>query len=326
MNTNICCEKVMQDEKGGGHVKEKKIHSLNMKSSITSMERELSQKSPVKKPTLTKRKTCFQKPRRKTHGQVKKYPEIQDDLNMDNNNEETDGVQESIFSENNIPPSSIVTEIVNNVNNVLLKNASGDKESKYLFDFGFKNIKDDMKTLIKQCVNKEDTIISLEGRLKDTEQNYSDLKKRCHHLEQKNEKMSKSLDETTKTLENTLQELTAANAFAEKAKQLKKSENNNMSNLEKRIGHLIAENEKLKSQVNTLDIGSKNDLLINEKKMEELVESNKLLTRQKAELREVVIKQMQLASNLRRQVLHLKAGLAQKFTEEGAMKIIEEFY
>ncbi|GIY00405.1 hypothetical protein CEXT_244061 [Caerostris extrusa] len=188
MDTKICCEKVMQDEKDDEHAKEKNKNSLNRKSANTLTERELSQKSPVKKPTLTKKKTCFQKSRRKTYGQVKKYPEIQDDLKMDKNNEEIDDGQESKFSENNMPPPAIVTEIVNNVNNVLLKNASGDKESKYLFDFGFKNIKDEMKTLIKQCVSKEDTIISLEGRLKDTEQSHSDLKKRCLQLEQKNEK------------------------------------------------------------------------------------------------------------------------------------------
>ncbi|GFU23533.1 uncharacterized protein NPIL_665651 [Nephila pilipes] len=283
-----------------------------------------SDKGSAKAKVYTK-KASLQRQRKKTplHDKAKKSLEL-DGKSSVSSISITKTMDRKLQSSENLRPLSL--SIVNEIFDTVLNNASGDKDPNYLLESGLGCIKEEMKTLIRQCVENEDTLISLEKRLKETEQSYAESKKKCLRLEQKNDKLLKSLDDLSKNYERIVHELTAANTFNTQLKQVKKKDDSIIADLEKRLSQTSEQKDKLKSKLEDVSFGGKNAQITSQKEIEELTESNKLLARQKSELREVVIKQMQLTTNLRRQLLHVKAGIAQNFTEQEIMKVIEEFY
>ncbi|GFY52437.1 hypothetical protein TNIN_443131 [Trichonephila inaurata madagascariensis] len=140
-----------------------------------------------------------------------------------------------------------------------------------------------MKTLIRQCIDKDDALILIEKRLKETEKNYNESNKKCLLLEQKNEKLVKNLDDITKKYENTVQELTAANTSITELKQVKKKDDSIISDLEKRLSQTVEQKTKLKSKLDAANLDDKSAKISSQKEIEELTESNKLLGRQKSE-------------------------------------------
>ncbi|GBL99118.1 hypothetical protein AVEN_64113-1 [Araneus ventricosus] len=299
-----------------------KFNKINLNDlNITGGKGMPSHGNVVKRNNNAKEKLCAAKVN-KVNFQLKfKKPDVLKNNSIKNDYKETNSTEKQL-SIQNTAASSLTNIVLQSPSSI----ASGDTQSKHLLDYGFKHLKEEMKALIQQCAEKEDTIESLEKLLRETEQSHSDMKKKCLHLEQKKEKLSKNLEEITKKHDKAEQDLSAANSFIAEAKQTKKIADNTISDLEKRLGQTLAQKERLKSKLDAMNLGGKNAQMSSQKQIEELTETNKLLSRQKSELREVVIKQMQLVNNLKRQLLHLKAGMAQNYTEQEVMKVVDEFY
>ncbi|GFT72921.1 uncharacterized protein TNCV_1976421 [Trichonephila clavipes] len=300
-----------------------KKKDLDSKSADNLVNGILSDKGTMKTKFYTKKKSS-QRQRKKTplQDKTKISLELAGEISTSNENVKTIDRKLPPNENSRIPSPSIVKQIFDTA----LNKASGDKNTSSILDSGFKYIKEEMKTLIRQCIDKDDALISIEKRLKETEKNYNESNKKCLLLEQKNEKLVKNLDDITKKYEGTVQELTAANTSIAELKQVKKKDDSIISDLEKRLSQTAEQKSKLKSKLDTTNLDDKSAKISSQKEIEELTEANKLLGSQKSELREVVIKQMQLVANLRRQLMHLKAGIAQSFAKQEVLKAVEEFY
>ncbi|GFQ99742.1 uncharacterized protein TNCT_176621 [Trichonephila clavata] len=301
-----------------------KKKDLDSKSADNLVNGILSDKGTTKTKFYTKKKSS-QRQRKKTplQDKSKKSLELEGESSASSNeNVKMLDRKLPLYENSRISSPSIVNQIFDTA----LNKASGDKDTSSILDSGFKYIKEEMKTLIRQCIDKDDALIVMEKRLKETEKNYTESNKKCLVLEQKNEKLVKNLDDITKKYEDTVQELAGANTSIAELKQVKKKDDSIIADLEKRLSQTTEHNCKLKSKLDAANLDDKSAKISSQKEIEELTESNKLLGRQKSELREVVIKQMQLVANLRRQLMHLKAGIAQSFAKQEVLKAVEEFY
>lgn len=201
-----------------------------------------------------------------------------------------------------------------------------DSRSKMVVDPQLRVLKEELTTLLKQAVIKEDAIVSLEKRLADSEKCRFEIQKKCSNLEQANEKLKKSLSDATEKFDCIQQELNAAKSLIEDTKKTKKAVVAAKSDLEKQLAQISLQREKLKSELQETTKSYSELQAIHKKETENRRDGVKIAAKQKKELVEVVMKQMQLVNNLKRQILHLKAGIAQHFTEKEVMKASENTF
>ncbi|XP_035229145.1 testis-expressed protein 9-like [Stegodyphus dumicola] len=186
-----------------------------------------------------------------------------------------------------------------------------------------KNLKEEIAKLVQELVIKEDTILSLQERLKEVETSHTELQ--CKNaLNEKNiTKLQKTLEDKTKHCEIKSQELTSAKLEVENLTQRHKSISVANSNLEKKLTEKLACNEKLKKELNQCKENEKTQQECAQRKIEDLISENKNLQKQSTDLHNVIKKQMQLINNLKRQKMHSEAAIALKITEEEFMKALD---
>lgn len=214
----------------------------------------------------------------------------------------------------------------NNILESIMSNTVEDSMYKMVVDPQLKVLKEEFTTLLKQAVIKEDTIISLEKRLADSEKCRIEIQKKCSNLENANEKLKKSLSDTTEKCYSIQQELNAANSLIEDTKKTKKAMVAAKSDLEKQLAQISLQGDKLKSELQGMTKSYSELQVTHKKETEDRKDGTKIASAQEKELVEVVMKQMKLVNNLKRQILHLKAGIAQHFTEKEVMKASENTF
>ncbi|GFU57417.1 testis-expressed protein 9 [Nephila pilipes] len=186
-----------------------------------------------------------------------------------------------------------------------------------------RSLKEELETLIRECVDKDEMIILLEQRLKDTEIDRAKLQRENANKEQQIEKLQKSLDETKDKCDRIKKELSFVNKETDILKQGQRQAASIKSSLETKLSRSLEENERLKTELRQAKQTSKEAQENYQRKMEELSTENRRIDKQNAELHNAIKKQMQLINNLKRQKMHVEAATAVQFSEEEFMKALD---
>ncbi|GIY90251.1 testis-expressed protein 9 [Caerostris extrusa] len=166
-----------------------------------------------------------------------------------------------------------------------------------------RSLKEELETLIRECVDKDEMIILLEQRLKDTEIDRSKLQRENSNKEQ--------------------QETDILKQGQRQAASMK-------SSLETKLSRSLEENERFKTELRQAKQSSKEAQENYQRKMEELSTENRRIDKQNAELHNAIKKQMQLINNLKTTKvmkfnlqMHVEAATAVQFSEEEFMKALD---
>ncbi|XP_054721587.1 testis-expressed protein 9-like [Uloborus diversus] len=186
-----------------------------------------------------------------------------------------------------------------------------------------RSLKEELETLIRECVDKDEMIILLEQRLKDTEIDRTKLQRDNSNKEQQIEKLQKALDETKDKCDRMKKELSFVNKETDILKQGQRQAASIKSNLETKLARSLEENERIKGDLRQAKQNSKEAQENYQRKMEELTTENRRIDKQNSELHNAIKKQMQLINNLKRQKMHVEAATAVQFSEEEFMKALD---
>lgn len=221
--------------------------------------------------------------------------------------------------------SSVLSNDDKSLNSILTATSS-DRKYKLLVDPQLKILKEEVTTLIKQCIAKEDAIISFEKRLANSEKFRSELQKKCSTLEQEKEKLKKLLEETTDKYNSVQLELYAVKSSMDEDKKSKKVELATKSDMAKELAQISAQKDKLKTELQDLKNTLEDSQANHKKVVQDLKSEYKVAIKQKEELIDVLKKQMRLANNLKRQLLHFKAAISQSYVEKEVLKAAENSF
>ncbi|KAG8197975.1 hypothetical protein JTE90_029370 [Oedothorax gibbosus] len=210
--------------------------------------------------------------------------------------------------------------------NSVLNAAPKDPKYKLLVDPQLKSLKDEVTTLIKQCIAKEDAIISFEKRLANSEKFRSELQKKCSTLEHEKEKLKKLLEEATDKYNSVQLELYAAKSSMDEDKKSRKVEMATKSDMAKQLAQISAQRDKLKTELQDLKNTLEDSQANHKKVVQDLKSEYKVAIKQKEELIDVLKKQMRLANNLKRQLMHFKAAISQSYVEKEVLKAAENSF
>ncbi|KAG8179508.1 hypothetical protein JTE90_005257 [Oedothorax gibbosus] len=186
-----------------------------------------------------------------------------------------------------------------------------------------RSLKEELETLIRECVDKDEMILLLEQRLKDTEIDRSKLQREGSNKDQQIEKLQKALDESKDKCDRMKKELSFVNKETDILKQGQRQAATVKSSLETKLTRSIEENERTKTEMRQLKQTGKEAQENYQRKMEELSTENRRIDKQNAELHNAIKKQMQLINNLKRQKMHVEAATAVQFSEEEFMKALD---
>ncbi|XP_015928613.1 testis-expressed protein 9 isoform X2 [Parasteatoda tepidariorum] len=186
-----------------------------------------------------------------------------------------------------------------------------------------RSLKEELETLIRECVDKDEMILLLEQRLKETEIDRTKLQRENSNKEQQIEKLQKTLDETKEKCDRIKKELSFVNKETDILKQGQRQAASLKSSLEAKLTRASEENERNKNEIRQLKQANKEAQENYQRKMEELSTENRRIDKQNSELHNAIKKQMQLINNLKRQKMHVEAATAVQFSEDEFMKALD---
>ncbi|XP_071037809.1 testis-expressed protein 9-like [Parasteatoda tepidariorum] len=188
-----------------------------------------------------------------------------------------------------------------------------------------RRLKEEVHSLNSQSSEKDKIIEGLKKELKEVEVRKAELKRENLQCLQKIDKLEKSLKENSSKVGQTAEELNASSSLIENLKERNKKLTSTKMFLEKEVSKNSSLFEKVNDELQEL---KKNFSDLQEIHQSKVKETHVEMQNKNKEIKELCIavrKQMQLIHNLKRQIIHIKVGIAKEFTEKEVMKAIDKW-
>ncbi|XP_050396349.1 testis-expressed protein 9 isoform X2 [Patella vulgata] len=184
-------------------------------------------------------------------------------------------------------------------------------------------MQEELDRLSRECSKKEEENQQVVSRSKETEEEKNRLHRTVASQQTQIDKYKK-IAEDAKSVSDSLQnQLSALRKENEQMKRTQKQHTANQSATEVRLNRALEEIERYKEQLLKAKSSSKDVTDQEKKKVEQLMNENRLLQKQKNELMTGFKKQLKLIDVLKRQKMHIEAAKMLQFSEEEFVKALE---
>ncbi|KAJ3408865.1 Golgin sub A member 2 [Chytriomyces hyalinus] len=177
-------------------------------------------------------------------------------------------------------------------------------------------VQEEMEKIVKNQGIKDSAIAMLEEKLKFFDEERSKISKKMQTLQSQIEKVTKANVDLKAKNETLEAERGSLKKELDAISKSQKTVESDVNSKDLRLNRALEEVDKLKQALGKTNSDSKDKMETLKKNQHDLLNENKKLVKQKAELLGIFKKQNLLIDNLKRQKLHLEAAALLDFSEE----------
>ncbi|KAJ3251923.1 Golgin sub A member 2 [Chytriomyces hyalinus] len=177
-------------------------------------------------------------------------------------------------------------------------------------------VQEEMEKIVKNQGIKDSAIAMLEEKLKFFDEERSKISKKMQTLQSQIEKVTKANVDLKAKNETLEAERGSLKKELDAVSKSQKTVESDVNSKDLRLNRALEEVDKLKQALGKSNSDSKDKMETLKKNQHDLLNENKKLVKQKAELLGIFKKQNLLIDNLKRQKLHLEAAALLDFSEE----------
>lgn len=243
---------------------------------------------------------------------------IPDALQADFSLADTISALDKQYEEGNIPSDAVFDDVLPQA-----AEGMGSEATIRFLKAKLRVMQEELDRLAHECNQKEESLSTLEGRVKEAEEERGRLQ-RTNATQQTQIDKYKRLAEDTKRKSDALEtQLTGLRKELDEVRRTQKKSATSHSATEVRLNRALEEVEKYKSDLQRMKTTSRESSDGERRRVEQLVAENKRLEKQKNELMSGFKKQLKLIDVLKRQKMHIEAAKMLAFTEEEFVKALE---
>ncbi|XP_063727884.1 testis-expressed protein 9-like [Symsagittifera roscoffensis] len=187
-------------------------------------------------------------------------------------------------------------------------------------------LQEELDRMSRELNKKEQENLKMQHKLKEAEEERGKLQKSTNNQQSQVDKFKRTVDEWRRKSESAESQLILLKKELEAVKREANKAGGGAggkSVTEVRLNRALEEVEKYKTQLAKVNQNSKETSDTERKRMEQLINENKKLEKQKSELIAGFKKQLKLIDLLKRQRMHIEAAKLLHFTEEEFMKALD---
>ncbi|XP_072173812.1 testis-expressed protein 9-like [Diadema setosum] len=184
-------------------------------------------------------------------------------------------------------------------------------------------MQEELDRLAHECNQKDELLGSLEGRVKEAEEERGRLQRTNQTHQTQIDKYKRLAEDTRRKSEGLETQLSGLRKELDELKRNQKKSATTQGATEVRLNRALEEVEKYKADMQRLKASSRESSDGERRRVEQLQAENKRLEKQKNELMSGFKKQLKLIDVLKRQKMHIEAAKMLAFTEEEFVKALE---